>query len=57
MDVGECLICFNRDDKARLDPGVAVYFSKNAKVYCHSGYYGEEYKTAIRNDKKGILTK
>jgi hypothetical protein len=32
MGVTECMISFNRDDKARLDPGVAVYFSKNSKA-------------------------
>lgn len=24
-------------------------FSKNAKVYCHSGYWSNEYKNACRN--------
>lgn len=32
MGVTECLISFNKDDKARLDPGVAVYFSKHTKA-------------------------
>lgn len=30
-------------------------FSKNAKVYCHSGYYSEEYKNACRK-ARAMLT-
>ena len=39
---------FSRESAQEFLDRTRYNFSKNAHVYCHSGYYSDEYKEAIR---------
>ena len=39
---------FSRESAQEFLDRTHYNFSKNAKVYCHSGYYSDEYKSALR---------
>jgi len=43
---------FSRESAQNFLERTRYNFSKNARVFCHSGYYSQEYKTACRNAKK-----
>ena len=39
---------FSRESAQNFLDRTSYNFSKQAKVYCHSGYYSEQYKSACR---------
>jgi len=46
-------VWFSRESAQNYLDSHRYNYSKNAKVYCHSGHFSEEYKDAIANATEG----